>query len=289
MRLITAVLKPRQPVIPPGPGKEDGGVRRTRIPRKIAAPESEAFPLLQSVCGRRHIAVIPPVKNRHDLAVFKQGFAAAEDEIDRALDPAVRKALTQEPVLPQLIREEAVVALDQIRRQRAEEERVLRGAQQTAIHLKIVAIDAQRNLLPLFGGVKRVVDDRKITHAHTVGADCHSPGAEGVVLTPLLVKLPGVIVPDQDALCSALSDQMQTGRPDDKLLPPDTFAETEHGAGLCAVNRGLEIFTRKNKYFSHTGFPSLPYIPIYDYNTGKRGGANGFAKGARFIHAGSPI
>ena len=187
--------------------------------------EGKAPGLTERVGGSRDIAVIAPVKDGDDLAAFKQRIPAAENEIDRSFDPAVYKALGKEPIRAKLIWQETVVARDEIPRQRPEKQRILRGAKRAFFHIKAVTVYVQRHFLSLHGRVKRVVDDGKIFHLHSVGADGQRPGTEGVELLPVGVDLFCIVAPEQHGLIGTRTLQKEVRCPEHELLPVDPGLE----------------------------------------------------------------
>ena len=63
------------------------------------------------------------------------------------------------------------------------------------LHVKIVRVDGQSDLLSLGLRVQRVIHDGQVLHGDVVGADGQSPCAEGVVLLSVGVDLVRVVVP----------------------------------------------------------------------------------------------
>ena len=195
--------------------------------------------------------LVKAFRDGDDVAVFKEGGAAAEDEIDRALDPAAPEALGEQAVNAQLVRQKAVVALDEIRRQWAEKQRVLRGAERAVGHRETVPVNAQRHLLAFDAGVQRVVDNREISHLNIVGTHGQRPGAESVVLAPLTVKLLGVIAPEQHGIFRTLALQPEARRFEHELLPVHPCLKTDAGSGLRTVKYSLHVVPGTDKIFSH--------------------------------------
>ena len=156
---------------------------------------------------------------------------------------------------PELVRQEAVVTRDQILRQRAEKQRVLRGTQQAVLHDEAVAVHAQRDLLTLRFRRESIVHDSQIVHMHIIGADGQRPGAEGVVLPPQLIRLARIVVKDKNALIGPLALQRQPRRPQHKLLTVDAGSKTDSAACRRAVEGGLEIIVRAERQCRHGSSP----------------------------------
>ena len=72
MIAIATVEEAAQPVVPPGAREIDTARHHAVLGREAAVDKAKALGLLERVRGRRDIAVIAPVKDGDDLAVFKQ-------------------------------------------------------------------------------------------------------------------------------------------------------------------------------------------------------------------------
>ena len=251
MTLHGAVFEGGKAVVPPGPGQVDRAGAYPFFAGQAAIAEEKALRLLQCVGGGGDVADVPGVPQGADLAVFKQGFAAAEDEIHGALNAAVRKPLPQEPVLPQLVAEEAVVALYEIRGQRAQEQGVLGGGQGAPGHGKIVRVYAQGHLLPLFLRLEGIVDNGQILHGDAVGTDCHGPGPEGDVLPTLLVQLLCIVIKNEDCVFCTLPNNRQTRRADHHLLMVNSGSQMDKSVFWHGIEGRLKIILRGQKSLNY--------------------------------------
>ena len=129
-----AVLKDSQPVGPPGPGKIDAAGRHAVFTRQGAASKEKSLFLAEAVGRSGKKTDIARIPKRADLAPVKNSLSAPENEIDGSFDPAVLKPLMQDLCLPQFIRQEAGKPINEIRRQRAEKQRILCGTENAVFH-----------------------------------------------------------------------------------------------------------------------------------------------------------
>ena len=129
-------------------------------------------------------------------ASHRERISQAEYEIHGALDEAVLEILAAGDVTAQVIRQETVIALDQVFGERTEEQGVLGGSEPAVLHVKIIRVDSQGDLLPFCLRVQRIVHDSQVLHGDMVRADRHGPGPEGVVFLPVCMNFIRVVVPD---------------------------------------------------------------------------------------------
>ena len=210
----------------------------------------------------RHVAHVSPVIHRPDFAFVEEGSAAAEDEIHRAVDSAAAEALGEHSAPAQLRGEKAVIPLDQVLRQRADEQRVLGGAQRAVLTAKVVPVHRQGNLLSLFGRFQGVIDDGEVFQCHAVGAHGQRPGAKGVVFLPVRVNLLCVVPVNKGGFLRPRTDDGDAGCLDHHLLPVYAFRQMNDGAFCCAVKYRLEILSRLHGDFMCHGscLPILYFI-----------------------------
>ena len=90
---VFAVDERAFPVIAPRSGKVDGAFRYLFSAEYAAAVKHKAYLLLQRVRGSCYITMTAYLKERFDIAVFKQRVAAAEDKINGSRDIAVSEYL----------------------------------------------------------------------------------------------------------------------------------------------------------------------------------------------------
>ena len=149
MASVSAVLEAAQAVVAPGPCQVDGAVPDGGLRREAAVFEREALGLLERVGGRRGVAHVADIIEGADLAIAELRLAAAEDEIHGAFDQAIVKILPAVHVAAQVVRQKAVVALDEIGGERSHKESVLGGSEAAVSHVKIVRVDGESDFLSL--------------------------------------------------------------------------------------------------------------------------------------------
>ena len=118
MRAVEAVPERTKAVVPPGPGQVDAARRHRFLRREPAFTEEESLRLPGAVGGGGGIANPAHVIEGADSTPVEDRLAAAENKVYRPLDEAALKALGAGLVPPQVLWQEAVVAFDQVRRQR---------------------------------------------------------------------------------------------------------------------------------------------------------------------------
>ena len=125
MRSVGAVVKDAQTIVAPWSCEIDAFRRYALTACEAAFMKAEAFCLGKGMGRSGRVADITHVIDRTDLAVFKQGVRAAEDEIHSSFDQTVFIYLTAELFLAQIVSQKAVITLDQVVRKRSGEQSVL--------------------------------------------------------------------------------------------------------------------------------------------------------------------
>ena len=145
--------------------------------------EEKSFFLREAVSGSCRIPDIPSIAKGTDFTGIKHGLPTAKNKVNRAFNVTARKVLTEQSGLPKLIGKKSIIAFDQIRRKRAEEERILCGGEGAVMHLKRVSADTECYFLSLFLGREGIIHNRKMLHYNTVGTDGKRPGTECVIVS----------------------------------------------------------------------------------------------------------
>lgn len=241
MRPVGAVLEETQAVIAPGPCKIDAAVRDAGLCRKAAVFKEEALRLLEGVGGSGGVTDIPCVAEGADLTVVEYSFAAAEYEVHGAFDEALLEILAAGDVPAQVIGQKAVVALDQIFRERTEEQSILGGSEPAVFHMKVIRVDSQSDLLSLCFRVQGVIHDSQVLHGDVVRADRHGPCPEGVVFFAVRMDLVRVVVPDDAGFVHAGAPNRHGRHENSAFYAKIAFRKLNKVTWLAVIQNGLKV------------------------------------------------